>query len=218
MRNKCVTNHVLLRNETYYFLKRVPYDLKDYYSVKRLCFSLKTKSNSTALRYAKSVTQRLDDYWFGIRLQNLDVPAINSLKKENEDNEYPTLLDALELYLKLKGINKDKVFFRTAKRNIDYVIKVLGNKPIKSYSTSDGAKFRDWLIEKGMNINTVKRVFSSVRSIVNIAISEEGLDCNNGFSKTYFPQDNNSKTRKPLPLNVIKELQLLCKKKDDEIR
>ena len=26
MRNKCVTNHVLLRNETYYFLKRVPYD------------------------------------------------------------------------------------------------------------------------------------------------------------------------------------------------
>lgn len=24
MRNKCVANHVLLRNETYYFLKRVP--------------------------------------------------------------------------------------------------------------------------------------------------------------------------------------------------
>ena len=49
MRNKCVANHVLLRNETYYFLKRVPYDLKDYYSVKRLCFSLKTKSYSSAL-------------------------------------------------------------------------------------------------------------------------------------------------------------------------
>ena len=206
------------RDNIYYYIRHIPNDLVNFYSVKRLCFSLKTKSNSTALRYSKSVTQRLDDYWFGIRLQNLDVPAINSLKKENEDNEYPTLLDALELYLKLKGINKDKVFFRTAKRNIDYVIKVLGNKPIKSYSTSDGAKFRDWLIEKGMNINTVKRVFSSVRSIVNIAISEEGLDCNNGFSKTYFPQDNNSKTRKPLPLNVIKELQLLCKKKDDEIR
>ena len=64
-----------------------------------------------------------------------------------------------------------------------------------------------------MNINTVKRVFSSVRSIVSIAISEVGLDCNNGFSKTYFPQDNNSKTRKPLPLNVIREIQILCKKK-----
>ena len=124
MRNKYVTNHLLKRDGNYYFVRRVPNDLKNLYAVKRLCFSLKTKSNSTALRYAKSVTQRLDDYWFGIRLQNLDVPAINSLKKENEDNEYPTLLDALELYLKLKGINKDKVFFRTAKRNIDYVIKV----------------------------------------------------------------------------------------------
>ena len=111
MRNKCEANHVLLWNETYYFLKRVPYDLKDYYSVKRLCFSLKTKSNSTALRYAKSVTQRLDDYWFGIILQNLDISAINSLKRENEDNDYPTLLDALELYLKLIGIDKDKVSY-----------------------------------------------------------------------------------------------------------
>ena len=49
---------MLLRNETYYFLKRVPYDLKDYYSVKRLCFSLKTKSYSSALRMTKSVLQR----------------------------------------------------------------------------------------------------------------------------------------------------------------
>ncbi len=45
MRNKCVTNHVLLRNETYYFLKRVPYDLKDYYSVKRLFSSVRAIIN-----------------------------------------------------------------------------------------------------------------------------------------------------------------------------
>ena len=76
MRNKCVTNHVLLRNETYYFLKRVPYDLKDYYSVKRLCFSLKTQSYNSALRMMNSVLQRLEDYWLGIRLQQMDIPAI----------------------------------------------------------------------------------------------------------------------------------------------
>ena len=61
MRNKYVTNHVLLRNETYYFLKRVAYDLKDYYSVKRLCFSLKTKPYSSALRITKSVRVRAID-------------------------------------------------------------------------------------------------------------------------------------------------------------
>jgi hypothetical protein len=60
MRNKCEANHVLLRNENYYFIKRVPCDLKSYYSVKRLCFSLKTKSYSSALRISKSVLQRLN--------------------------------------------------------------------------------------------------------------------------------------------------------------
>ena len=68
MRNKCVTNHVLLRNETYYFLKRVPYNLKDYYFVKRLCLSLKTKSYVSALRIIETVLQRSEDYWLGIRL------------------------------------------------------------------------------------------------------------------------------------------------------
>ena len=54
----------------YYFSKRVPNDLKNLYAVKRLCFSLKTKSYSSAIRMIKSVTQRLEDYWFEIRLKN----------------------------------------------------------------------------------------------------------------------------------------------------
>ena len=149
---------------------------------------MKTKSLAYATRLAKSVSQRLEDYWFGIRFKKMDVPAIDSIRKENsESNDSLTIIDALDLYLRLKGQGKDKVFFRTATRNIEYVTKVLGNKSIKSYLSSDGAKFRDWLIEQGMGINTVKRVFSSVRSIVNIIISEKGLNCSNGFAGTYFP-------------------------------
>jgi len=49
-----------LRNETYYFLKRVPYDLKEYYSVKKLCFSLKTKFYSSALRITNSELSTTD--------------------------------------------------------------------------------------------------------------------------------------------------------------
>ena len=69
-----------------------------------------------------------------------------------------------------------------------------------------------------MSINTVKRVFSSIRSIINIAISEEGLDCNNGFSKTYFPKDENSLTRQPVPKELVVKIKTLCKEKDDELR
>ena len=145
MRNKCVTNHVLLRNENYYFIKRVPYDLKSYYSVKRLCFSLKTKSYSSALRITKSVLQRLDDYWLGVRLQKMDIPAIHLVKSNDDvdDSSNPLISDALDLYLRLKGKDKDKTFIRTANRNIEYIIKVLGNKPTRLYSSSEAGKFRD---------------------------------------------------------------------------
>ena len=200
MRNKCVANHVLLRNETYYFLKRVPYDLKDYYSVKRLCFSLKTKSYSSALRITKSVLQRLEDYWLGIRLQKMDIPAIHLVKSENKnDDSSPLISDALELYLRLKGEGKGKTFIRTANRNVEYIIKVLGNKSIRLYSSSDASKFRDWLMEQGMSNSTLKRVFSSVKAIINLSINEYGLEITNPFSRVYLPSIDNE-IRESIPL------------------
>jgi integrase len=219
MRNKCVANHVMKRDGRYYYVRHIPKDLTQHYTIQRLCFSLKTNSDSTAIRYSKSITQRLDDYWFGIRLKNMDVPSADKVKFDNVINDdTPKISEALELYLKLKGLGKDKTFIRTANRNVKYVIKVLGNKSLKSYSSSDGAKFRDWLLANNMTINTVKRVFSSVRSIINITISELGLDCTNGFSRTYFPSDDSIVSRKPLPIDKIRLIQNLCKEKDDEMR
>ncbi|MDC0970080.1 tyrosine-type recombinase/integrase [Alphaproteobacteria bacterium] len=218
MRNKCVANHMLLRNETYYFLKRVPYDLKDYYSVKRLCFSLKTKSYSSALRMSKSILQRLEDYWLGIRLQKIDIPAINLVKpNEDTDESSPNINDALDLYLRLKGIDKDKTFIRTANRNVEYIIKVLGNKSIKSYTSLDASKFRDWLIEQGMSNSTVKRVFSSVKAIINLTINEYGLSITNPFSRVYLPSID-GEIRESVVLEDIKFIQSVSKKEDDELR
>ena len=220
MRNKCVANHVMKRDNQFYYVRHIPSDLTHHYSVQRICFSLKTKSDSTAVRFSKSITQRLDDYWFGMRLKNMNVPAGDKIKLDGaiNDDETPKISDALDLYLRLKGVGKDKVFFRTAKRNIRYVIKVLGNKSLKSYSSSDGGKFRDWLLEEGMSVNTVKRVFSSIRSIINIAISEYGLDCSNGFARTYFPNDNIVHIRKPLPIDKIRLVHKLCREHDDDLR
>ena len=208
------------RDNQFYYVRHIPSDLTHHYSVQRICFSLKTKSDSTAVRFSKSITQRLDDYWFGMRLKNMNVPAGDKIKLDGaiNDDETPKISDALDLYLRLKGVGKDKVFFRTAKRNIRYVIKVLGNKSLKSYSSSDGGKFRDWLLEEGMSVNTVKRVFSSIRSIINIAISEYGLDCSNGFARTYFPNDNIIHIRKPLPIDKIKLVHKLCKEYNDDLR
>ncbi|MDB3897532.1 tyrosine-type recombinase/integrase, partial [Alphaproteobacteria bacterium] len=180
-------------------------------------FSLRTKSNAGALRAAQSVTQRLEDYWLGLRLQDMDIPAIHLVKANHVDDSSPLMLDAVENYLRIKG-NDDRIFIRTAQRNGSYVAKLLGNRPITSYATSEAAQFRDWCLDKGMNINSVKRVFASVRSIINLNIREYGLDGTNAFSGTYMPDGFDTPKRKPIPDEILKVIQSKCQVTDDEPR
>ena len=143
MRNKYSANHVLIRDGVFYYLRRVPLDLAEHYSVKRLCFSLGTKSYKSAIHASKSVSQRLEDYWLGLILQKIDIPALDLVKSDDVSDDSCLLFDAREFYLRLKAIGKDKVFIRTATRNTDYVINLLGDRPIGSYFSSEAAQFRD---------------------------------------------------------------------------
>ena len=122
------------------------------------------------------------------------------------------------MYLRLKGKGKDKTFIRTATRNVEYIIKLLGNKSIKSYTSLDASKFRDWLMEQGMSLSTVKRVFSSVKAIINLIIQEYGLDINNPFSKTYMPELDDKEHRGNIPSETIKYIQSSCREYDDDLR
>ena len=210
--------YIRCRDGIYYFVRRVPDDVKSYYSSDRISMSLRTKSNGVAIRATKSICQRLDDYWLGLRLQKMDIPAIHLVSSnEDLDDSSPNITDALDLYLRLKGQSKDKTFIRTANRNIEYIIKVLGNKSIRLYSSSDASKFRDWLMEQGMSNSTLKRVFSSVKAIINLSINEYGLDITNPFSKAYLPSIENE-IRESIPLEDIRVIQTESKKEDDELR
>ena len=209
--------YVSIRDGVYYYTRRVPYDVRQHYASHRLSFSLKTKSYANAVRAAQSVTQRLEDYWLGLRLQQMDIPAIHLVKTDDAIHTSPVIMDAVDMYLSIKS-NSDKTFIRTAMRNGEYVSKVLGNRPITSYSTLDAAKFRDWCFEQGMNINTVKRVFASVRSIINLVMREHGIEGSNAFSGTYMPDRNDASTRKPIPNDVLKVIQERCRTTDDEPR
>ena len=211
--------HLCERDGVFYFVRRVPVDVLPYYSSNRISISLKTKSASAAIRASKSINQRLEDYWLGLRLQNMDILAIQVVRASDEaDDATLCLSEACELYLRLKGEGKDRVFVRTANRNTGYVTKLLGDRPISSYSSNEAAQFRDWCIDKGMGIKTVKRVFASVRAIINLAISEEGFDCSNAFAKTYFPDDSNAQVRQPISMEDIRNIQSLCRDIDDEMR
>jgi len=214
-------SYLFKKRGIFYFTKRVPCDVKSYYKSDRIVICLRTKSNVSAIRASKSLYQKLDDYWTSIRLTKMQIPAQHMLVSKplvNSNSNAPLLSEALSTYLKLKGEGKNKIFVRAANRSIKYVIELLGNLPIDDYSSKDASKFRDYLLDKGLLISSVKRIFSSIRSIINLSISEEGINCINAFSKTYMPDKENVEIRKPIPTKDIKHIQSLCREHDDDLR
>ena len=214
-------SYLYKKRGVFYFSKRVPCDVRSYYKSERIVICLRTKSSVSASRASKSLYQKLDDYWTSIRLTKMQVPAEHMLLKRplvNTNSNAPLLSEALSTYLRLKGEGKDKIFIRAANRNIKYVIELLGNLPIDVYSSKDASKFRDYLLDRGLLISSVKRIFSSIRSIINLSISEEGISCINAFSKTYMPENDNVEIRKPIPIIDIKHIQSLCREYDDDLR
>ena len=212
--------HYLWRKgSTYYFVRRIPKDIQEHYSSSRVVICLKTHIRDKALRLSRSFAQRLEDYWLLLRLSKIDVPAVHLLRdKPVTTSTTQSLSEALELYLRLKGTGKDKVFRRGADRNIGTVIQVLGDRPLDEYSSADAASYRDYLLNKGLTTNSVKRNFSTIRSIINLYIQEYGLDCRNPFSRVYLPDLNDSKKRKPIPLDNIRQIQEDCMAIDDDVR
>jgi len=203
----------------YYFSKVVPQDLAALYAKPRIIKSLRTKSLSHARTASRSLSARLEDYWLGLRLQRTDVPAAHLLvvPKAQLDSSFPTIEDALALYLAVKGQSKGKLFFSHARRNISYVIACLGSRPLDCYSSADAATFRQWLIDKKLSNTSLVRIFGVVKAVVNFSIKEQGLECKNSFSGVYIPAENNKK-RYSVKGKELKSLQDECVLLDDDIR
>ena len=80
------SSYIRVRFGIYHFVRRVPADVKQHYRSDRVSISLRAKSEATATRSAKSISQRLDDYWHGLRLQKMDVPALHLIIDDKDDN------------------------------------------------------------------------------------------------------------------------------------
>ena len=219
-----VTSHppyTFVKDSIYYFQKIVPVDLQHHYKSKRISFSLRTRSKRRAEETSRAIESKLNAYWLNLRLSTCKLPGSHLLKSSSEPTPHsnaPTLNESLDVYIKLKGAGRSEYFITTARRNIDYVIKCLGCRPIDQYTSADAAKYRDWLVEKGLASSSVKRVFSSVKAIVNLAINELGVDSKNAFAGVYLASRGDAKKRKPLSNDSLKHLQNACIEADDDLR
>ena len=218
--DKSCASYLYQRRGVYYFSKQVPCDVRQHYKRDRVVLCLKTKSVNRANRICDSILQRPHDYWLSLRLSAMPLPAAHLVHDSNGHGHLssgPTLSEARDAYIKLKGVGKDKTFIRGASRNADVVIKHLGDKPIDAYTSADAAALRDAMLEKGLSIASVKRNFSTIRSIINLTISEQGLDCGNAFARTFMSEQDRQR-RLPIPIECIRAIQSDCRHMDDDMR
>ena len=199
----------------YYFSRRVPKELYQHHAQQRIVMALNTRNKSTALKYAQVISQRLDNRWLPMRLDAMGLSTV--IANDVGILNAPTLSEATQQYLQLKGIGKPKTFHQAALRNAGVVIDICGDKVLSEYRTTDAGKVRDILIERGLNVLSVKRTFTTIRAIINLSISEHGLDIRNAFSSIYMPEAI-SKKRVSIPVNTISEIQQACYEIDDDMR
>jgi hypothetical protein len=129
-------------------------------------------------RHLKLFLAKLEDYWLKLRIKDLDVPASHLLNESlSVTAGMPTIEDALNLYLDLKGVGRGELFFRAARRNVRYLVTALGLKTLDKYTTTDASRLREWLLkEQKISTSSVARVFASIKAMTNFAINELGLE------------------------------------------
>ena len=215
----------------YYFSRRVPADLMQYYSYPRIVQGLKTKSAHTAKARALVAAAKLDEYWSHLRMTDPDLIGRNLLRPEFKpysQNTQPyvstacgpciSLSEALETYLTQKGANKPKTFHAAAQRACTYLVDACGAKNLAEYTRADALSYRDYLITKGLVGSSVGRVISSIRAVFNFAISEYALDHKNPFVGMYFDKLAGVSKRLPIPIEDIRKVQQQCRLIDDDLR
>ena len=100
MRNKCVANHVMKRDGKYYYVRHIPKDLTQHYSIQRLCFSLKTNADAV---YADKDAQQFYDY----ATMKLGIPARNVKELVNDKADLGEIGLAVQDWI-ARSTKKDK--------------------------------------------------------------------------------------------------------------
>lgn len=221
----------------FYFSRRIPSDLKAHYGTDRIVEALRTKSVIVARSRAMVAAAKLDEYWSHLRLSQAVVPgrkflqlasvfpspSISSVQVAHSGEPSvrvlsPSLTEAVQRYVGMKGHGRSETFRRAAERACGYLIDAVGEKALADYTRTDALALRDYLVGKGLSGSSVTRVFGSIRSVINFNISELALDLRNPFLGVYYDRSRGVTKRATIPVDAIREVQVRCQAMNDEKR
>ncbi len=206
------TRYLYNRDGIFYFRRKVPIDLQGHYQSKVICTSLRTSAFSIAARGVSVMASQLEAHWMTLRLNR------GALTTSQKIIQSITFSEALKIYIRLKGPSKPSTFVTGATRNVNYLVDAIEDKELTLYTSIDAGKLRDYLMGKGLASSSIKRIFSSIKAIYNLAAAEYGLGTDNPFSNVYFPEANDIKKRQPVSTGDLIKIKRICHEIDDEIR
>jgi len=212
------THYLYRKRDVFYFSRHVPVDVRAHYGFGRIVRSLRTKSHSRAVKTAIVWSEHLEQAWANIRLQHLGVLSLSPVVHQSHGSVGPTISEALETYLELKGSGKGELFFTANRRAVSYLIDALGDLPVDQYTSTDAARFRDTLFARDLSSSSVKRIFSVIRAVFQLTLTEHGIQTPNPFKGTYLPSRNDVRERPPIPIEDIHRIQAVCRQTDDDLR
>ena len=213
-----VTHYLYRKRGIFYFSRHVPLDVRAHYGCDGIVRSLRTKSHSRAVKTAIVWSEYLEQAWANIRLQHLGVLSLSPVVHQSHGSVGPTISEALETYLQLKGSGKGELFFTANRRAVSYLIDILGDLPVDQYTSTDAARFRDALFARNLSSSSVKRIFSVIRALVQLTLTEHGIQTPNPVKNTYLPSRNDVRERPPIPIEDIHRIQAECRQTDDDLR
>jgi len=215
--------YLTTKRNVYYYTRRVPKNLQARFQSSRFVKCLHTKSEIKASDLSIELSSRLENIWDRMRLEVLDfksseprsvVFGLDSIKARDDF----LITDGFELYLRLKSTTKTDNFIKSTERNQRYLVECIGDLAIEDLSPRLGADFRDFLFAKGLSSSSVRRIFSTVKAVINLCISERGLQIINPFGGVYIPDDNRETNRRSIPMSEIRSIQTECFNFDDDRR
>ncbi|MDA9976300.1 integrase, partial [Alphaproteobacteria bacterium] len=171
-----------------------------------------------AVKTAIVWSEHLEQAWANIRLQHLGLVQSLPAVHQADGSVGPKISDALETYLELKGSGKGELFFTANRRALSYLIDTLGDLRVDQYTSTEAAQFRDALFAKDLSSSSVKRLFSVIRAIFQLTLTEQGIQTPNPFKGTYLPSRNDVRKRPPIQIEDIHHIQAECRQSNDDLR
>lgn len=217
------SHYLNTKRGVYYYTRRVPQSLQAQFESSRFVKCLHTRSQAKAFRLSQELSSRLENIWDRMRLEVLDFKTDEPRSLVLGSGGVSTrsifrISDGFELYLRLKASTKPASFKTYTDRNERYLLECLGDINMEDLSPRNGAAFRDYLINRKLSTASVRRVFSTVKSVINLSISERGLSLTNPFAKVFIPDDGRTVKRQSISIEIIRNIQAECRAIDDDQR